>query len=131
MLEIDDAGEGKPLNEDTTRKIIGAAFEVHQQLGYGFLERVYQRALQVELLRRGGTAEIEKRIQVQYKGVVVGDYDADLIVDDCVAVEIKVGPQYDKRDEAHFLNELKATGIKVGMLVNFGRNKVEYKRLVF
>ena len=131
MLEIDDPGESKLLHEQTTGAIIGAAFEVHDQLGYGFLERVYQRALQVELVRRGATAEIEKRIQVQYKGVVVGDYDADLIVDDCVAVEIKVAPQYDKRDEAQLLNELKATGLKVGMLINFGRNKVEYKRLVF
>ncbi len=131
MLEVDDSGESKLLYESTTSKIIGAAFEVHDQLGYGFLERVYQRALQVELLRRGATAEIERRIQVQYKGVVVGDYDADLVVDECVAVEIKVAAQYDKRDEAQLLNELKATGLKVGMLVNFGRTKVEYKRLVF
>ena len=130
MLEFPDSGESKLLHERTTSRIIGAAFEVHDQLGYGFLERVYQRALQVELLRRA-TAEIEKRIQVQYKGVVVGDYDADLIVDGCVAVEIKVAPQYDKRDEAQLLNELKATGLKVGMLVNFGRTKLEYKRLVF
>jgi len=131
MLEVDESGKGKLLHESTTGRIIGAAFEVHQQLGYGFLERVYQRALQVELLRRGATAEIEKRIQVQYKGVVVGDYDADLIGDGCVAIEIKVASQYDKRDEAQLLNELKATGIKVGVLINFGRNKVEYKRLVF
>jgi len=131
MLEFPDSGESKLLHERTTGRIIGTAFEVHDQLGHGFLERVYQRAMQVELLRRGATAEIEKRIQVQYKGVVVGDYDADLIVDGCVAVEIKVAPQYDKRDEAQLLNELKATGLKVGMLVNFGRTKLEYKRLVF
>ena len=131
MLEFQDPGESKLLHESTTSRIIGAAFEVHDQLGYGFLERVYQRALQVELLRRGATAESEKRIQVQYKGIVVGDYDADLIVDGCVAVEIKDAPQYDKRDEAQLLNELKATGLKVGMLVNFGRAKLEYKRLVF
>jgi len=130
-MEVDDSGPSKLLHESTTSKIIGAAFEVHDQLGYGFLERVYQRALQVELLRRGATAEIEKRIQVQYKGVVVGDYDADLIVDECVVVEIKVALQYDNRNEAQLLNELKATGIKVGMLVNFSRAKVEYKRLVF
>jgi GxxExxY protein len=131
MLEFPDSGESKLLHETTTGRIIGAAFEVHDQLGCGFLERVYQRALQVELLRRGATAEIEKRIQVQYKGVVVGDYDADLIVDGCVAVEIKVAPQYDKRDEAQLLNELKATGVKVGILVNFGRTKLEYQRFVF
>ena len=131
MLEIHDEQADKLLHRATTEAIIGAAFEVHQQLGYGFLERVYQRALQVELLRRGVAAEIERRIQVQYKGVVVGDYDADLIVADSVVVEIKVNPQYDKRDEPQLLNELKATGFRVGLLVNFGRNKVEYKRLVF
>ena len=131
MLEIHDEHPDKLLHRATTETIIGAAFEVHQELGYGFLERVYQRALQVELIRRGVAAEIERRIQIQYKGVVVGDYDADLIVADSVAVEIKVNPQYDKRDEAQLLNELKATGLKVGLLVNFGRNKVEYKRLVF
>ena len=131
MLEIYDEHPDKLLHRATTETIIGAAFEVHQQLGYGFLERVYQRALQVELIRRGVAAEIERRIQVQYKGLVVGDYDADLIVGDSVAVEIKVNPQYDKRDEAQLLNELKATGLKVGLLINFGRNRVEYKRLVF
>ena len=130
MLEIHGEHPDKLLHRATTETIIGAAFEVHQELGYGFLERVYQRALQVKLIRRGVAAEIERRIQVQYKGVVVGDYDADLIVADSVAVEIKVNPQYDKRDAAQLLNELKATSLKVGLLVNFGRSKVEYKRLV-
>ena len=131
MLEVDDSEKRKLLHEETTSKIIGASFEVYNQLWHGFLERVYQRALQVELLRCGATAELEKRIQVHYKGAIVGDYDVDLLVDSCVAVEIKVAPQYDKRDEAQLLNELKATGLKVGMLINFGRTKVEYKRLVF
>jgi GxxExxY protein len=131
MLEISQADETSFPHKEITETIIGAAFEVHNQVGYGFLERVYQRALQVELLRRGISAEIEKRIQVQYKGTVVGDYDADLIVGDCVPVEIKVSLQYDKRDEAQLLNELKATGLKVGALLNFGRAKVEFKRLVF
>src|SRR5207247_11091355 len=131
MLEIHEEHPEKLLHRATTEKIIGAAFEVHDQLGYGVLERVYQRALQVELIRRGVTAEIEKRIQVQYKGVAVGDYDVDLIVNDNVAVEIKVAAQYDKRDEAQLLNELKATGLKVGVLVNFGRTKVEFKRFIF
>jgi|SRR5215831_7545976 len=131
MLEFEEEHPDKLLHRATTEAIIGAAFEVHRELGYGFLERVYQRALQVELSRRGFSAEIERRIQVTYKGVIVGDYDADLIVAGSVVVEIKVNPQYDKRDEAQLLNELKATGLKVGMFVNFGRAKVEYKRLVF
>ena len=118
-------------HKDFTEAIIGAAFEVHTQLGYGFLERVYHRALQVELLRRGFRVELEKRISVRYKDVVVGEYDADLLVEDVVLVEVKIAPQYDKRDEAQLLNELKATGIKLGLLLNFGRSKVELKRLVF
>jgi len=68
---------------------------------------------------------------VQYKGVAVGDYDVDLVVNGSVAVEIKVAAQYDKRDEAQLLNELKATGLKVGVLINFGRTKVEFKRFIF
>ena len=131
MLEIQGEHPDKLLHRATTEAIIGAAFEVPRELGYGFLERVYQRALQVELKHRGVAAEIERRIQIQYKGVIVGDYDADLIVDSCVAVEIKINPIYDKRDEAQLLNELKATGLKVGLLLNFARAKVEYKRLVF
>jgi len=131
MLEVDPPEDKPFLYRETTEKIIGAPFDVHRELGYGFLERVYQRALQVELLREGVSAEIERRIQVHYKGVIVGDYDADLIVAEVVAVELKVNPQYDKRDEAQLLNELKATGLKVGLLINFGRTKVEYKRLVF
>jgi len=92
MLEIEGEHPDKLLHRATTEAIVGAAFEVHRELGYGFLERVYQRALKVELLRREATAEIEKRIQVHYKGAVVGDYDADVLVDGCVIVEIKVAP---------------------------------------
>ena len=131
MLEIPGEHPDKLLHRDVTEKIIGAAFEVHRELGYGYLERVYERSMQVELIKHGSTAEIEKRVQVQYKQVVVGDYDSDLIVNGCVLVELKVNPQYDRRDEAQLLNVLKATGIRVGLLVNFGRLKVEYKRLVF
>jgi len=131
MLEVPDEHPDKWLHRDITERIIGSAFEVYNELGYGFLERVYERSMQVELIKRGSAAEIEKRVQVQYKQVVVGDYDSDLVVDGCVLVELKVNPQYDRRDEAQLLNVLKAAGIKVGLLINFGRSKVEYKRLVF
>lgn len=131
MLEAGPEDETPFPHKEKTEAIIGAAFEVYNHLGYGFLERVYHRAMQVELLRRGFNAELEKRLTVRYKEVIVGDYDADVLVNDAVLVEIKIAPQYDKRDEAQVLNELKATGLKIGMLVNFGRNKVEYKRLIF
>ncbi|PYI47304.1 MAG: GxxExxY protein [Verrucomicrobia bacterium] len=111
--------------------IIGSAFEVYKHLGYGFLHRVYQRSLQVELTRRGLSGDLEKRTTVRYKDVVVGEYDGDLVVNDVVLVEIKIAPQYDKRDEAQLLNVLKATGLNVGILLIFGRCKVEFKRLIF
>jgi len=127
-----EAEDGTPFpHKEITEAIIGGAFEVYNHRGYGFLERVYQRALQVELLRRGFRAELEKRITVHYKNAIVGEYDADLFVEDSVLVEIKVAPRYDKRDEAQLLNELKATGTQVGLLANFGRGSVEYKRFIF
>ncbi len=118
-------------HQQITEQIIGAAFEVYRVLGYGFLEKVYQKALQVELIKRGLTAELEHRITVTYKGVSVGDYQADLFVNGCVIVELKVAKTYNSDDEPQLLNELKATGIKVGLLINFGRTQVEYKRMVF
>ena len=117
--------------ESITGEIIGAAFEVHKILGYGFLERVYQRAMQVEFGLRGIRCEIEQAITVVYKGNVVGDYRADLFVEDSVIVELKVGKEYSSADEPQLLNELKATGVKVGLLINFGKSKVEFKRFVF
>jgi len=129
-MNTDETRMGKLLNEEITSRIIGSAFEVHNLLGYGFLEKVYQRALQVELIKRGSRAEMETIINVNYKGVVVGEYYADLLVDDVVNVEIKVAKTYNPGDEAQLLNELKATGIKIGMLVNFGRERVDYKRMI-
>ncbi|RMF63905.1 MAG: GxxExxY protein [Calditrichaeota bacterium] len=117
--------------EDITEAIIGSAFEVYNILGYGFLEKVYQRALQVELLRRGHSAAMEHPIKVRFKGVIVGEYEADLLVDEKVLVELKVANRYNPKDEAQLLNELKATEIRVGLLINFGKEKVEFKRLVY
>jgi len=131
MLEFKPEDETPFPHKDATEAIIGSAFEVYNYLGYGFLHRVYQRALQVELLRRGFSGELERRTTVRYKEVIVGEYDGDMIVNDAVLVEVKIAPQYDKRDEAQLLNVLKATGLKVGILLNFGRYKVEYKRLIF
>lgn len=117
--------------EDITRQIIGAAFEVHRVLGYGFLEKVYQKAMQVELTRLGLLAVIEQPVEVRYKGVIVGEYSADLLIDNSVIVELKVARSYQSSDEAQLLNELKASDIRVGLLINFGRQKVEFKRMVF
>jgi GxxExxY protein len=119
------------LHKDITGEIIGAAFEVYKELGYGFLESVYQKAMKVELELRGLRAELERQIQVTYKGVNVGHFEADIFVDECVIVELKFAKEYQKADEAQLLNELKATGIKVGLLINFGQTKADFKRMVF
>src|SRR5882672_3446861 len=105
--------------EPITREIIGAAFEVHNVLGYGFLERVYQRAMQIELELRGVKVELEPKIKIQFKGVIVGDYAADLLVAGKIIVELKTDPAYQALHEAQLLNELRGTGIKVGYLINF------------
>ncbi|MBI5774893.1 MAG: GxxExxY protein [Verrucomicrobia bacterium] len=117
--------------QPVTQQLIGAAFEVHNVLGYGFLERVYQRAMQVELEARGVKVELEPKIKVQFKGVIVGDYAADLLVEEKIIVELKTDPIYQAVHEAQLLNELRGTGIKVGYLINFGRERVEHKRMVF
>jgi GxxExxY protein len=116
---------------EITEAIIGAAFEVHSALGYGFLEAVYRNAMAVELRRRGRDALTESRMEVCYKDEVVGTYSADMLVNDTVIVEFKVAEEYRKADEAQLLNELAATGKPVGLLINFGRRKVEFKRLVW
>ena len=90
--------------QPVTQQLIGAAFEVHNILGFGFLEKVYQRALQVELRLRGVQVELEPKIQVQFKGVIVGDYAADLLVADKIIVELKTDAVYQSAHEAQLIN---------------------------
>ena len=118
------------LHKEATKEIIGAAFEVYNHLGYGFLEKVYKNAMKIELDLRGVPCVQEAPITVLFKGKTAGDYFADIFVAETVIVELKVAKQYNKADEAQLLNELRATGIKVGLLMNFGKEKVEFKRLV-
>ncbi len=121
----------KLIYDDITEKIIFAAFEVHNCLGYGFLEKVYQRSMQAELVRLGLRAEMEYALKIYYKGIMVGEYFADLLVESKVIIEFKVSKRYNPSDEAQVLNQLKASGMKVGLLINFGRYKVEFKRFVY
>ena len=116
---------------EITEAVIGAAFEVHGALGYGFLEAVYRNAMVVELKHRGFHPSVETRLEVHYKNEVVGLYIADMVVSDAVLVEFKVAEEYRKADEAQLLNELAATQKPVGLLINFGRRKVEFKRLAW
>lgn len=115
---------------DITYAINGAIFEVNSILGPGFLEKVYENALLIELKRRGLKVKNQVPISVSYKGEVVGAYTADLLVEENVIVELKTVENLDKVHEAQLLNYLKATGLHVGLLVNFKRKKADIKRMV-
>jgi GxxExxY protein len=115
---------------DVTYAINGAVFEVNRILGPGFLEKVYENALLVQLKRRGLKAESQVPIKVFYKENAVGEYIAEIFVEKKVIVELKTVEKLDKIHEAQLLNYLKATGIQVGLLINFHHPKVEIKRMV-
>ena len=111
-----------------TALIIGCAYKVSNGLGCGFLEKVYENALAHEMRKAGLTVEQQKPIVVQYDGVVVGEYVADLVVEGAVLIELKVCKAFDEIHEAQCLNYLKATGFPICLSLNFGRPKVEIKR---
>ena len=115
---------------DITYKINGAVFEVNKILGTGFLEKVYEKALLSELKGRGLSAETQVPIQVKYKGQLVGDYIADIVVENQVIVEIKAIENLQTIHEAQLLNYLKATGYKIGLLINLTHPKAQIKRLI-
>jgi GxxExxY protein len=117
-------------HEELTERIIGAFFEVHSRLGYGFLEKVYENALSVEFEERGIKFARQVPIEVTYRGRVVGEYFADLVVDDLVIVEIKAVRSLLPQHGAQLLNYLKATRFEVGLLLNFGPS-AKFVRKVF
>lgn len=117
------------LYEDITEEIIGAALEVHQELGYGFLEAVYGNALYRELTDRGLKCECQKKIDVYYKGKSVGNYIADMVVEDKVIVELKAVKDLCPEHKQQLLNYLVATQTEVGLLLNFGHSLVP-KRVI-
>jgi GxxExxY protein len=117
-------------HEELTEKIIQAFYKVYNTLGYGFLERVYLNAMYIELTAMGFKAEKEKKILVHYLGNVVGDYQADLIVEDIIAVELKAIDTLVEENEHQLVNYLKATTIEIGLLLNFGK-KPQIKRKIF
>lgn len=116
-------------HNEITEKIIGAAYKVHNTLGSGFLEKVYQNSLVIEIRALGFGVEVEKPMKVYYPGEVVGNYVADIIVEGKVILEIKAVKELSGIHEAQILNYLKATGIEVGLLINFGRS-VNIKRRI-
>ncbi len=113
---------------ELTEMIIGCAMKVHNTLGAGFLESVYQNALVYELRKAGLSVECEARIQVRYEDIVVGDFFADLLVEHQVMVENKAVQSIAVGHEVQLVNYLTATGIEVGLLINFGSQRLEFKR---
>ena len=113
-----------------TESIINCGMKVSNTLGAGFLEKVYENALVIELNKAGLKAEQQKKIEVMYEGVVVGDYFADVLVNDQVIGEVKALKGIDKSHQAQLLNYLKATGMRVGLILNFGTSRMSIKRMI-
>ena len=118
------------LHEELTNAIIKTFYEVYNELGYGFLEKVYQNSLYLELKNKGFKVEAQKKISVYYKGTEVGEYFADLIVEETIILELKAAECIVKDFENQILNYLRGTDCEVGLLLNFGK-KPEFKRKIF
>ncbi|MDR1585520.1 MAG: GxxExxY protein [Prevotellaceae bacterium] len=118
------------IHKELTNKIIATFYKVYNELGFGFLENVYQNALYLELLEEGFMIEVQKPIDVHYRNCVVGKYKADLVVDKKVILELKAVDYLVLEHELQLINYLKATDMEVGLLLNFGV-KPEIKRKIF
>jgi GxxExxY protein len=116
-------------HSEITGKIIESAYRVHNTLGFGFLETVYQNALIIELLKTGLNVEKEKRLRLWYENQIIGDFIADIIVEETVIIELKAVKELHAVHEVQLVNYLKATGIEIGLLINFGKS-VEIKRKI-
>lgn len=120
------------LYKEYTEQIIGAFYEVHNELGCGFLEAVYQEALAFEFELKGIPFEKEKQLRIKYKNRTLNKfYQADFICFDKIIVEVKALSALNSEHEAQLLNYLKATGIKIGLIVNFGEKSLKYKRMIY
>jgi GxxExxY protein len=122
--------EEKILYKDLSYKIVGLAMQLHTELGHGFLEKVYENSLMILLEENGLRAVQQHPIAVKYHGRIVGDYIADIIVDDTVIIELKALEKISEIHKAQTLNYLKATNYRLALLINFGKWKLEYTRLV-
>ena len=131
LFESDRGTErsGEMPSSELTEKIIGCAYNVSNTLGCGFLEKVYENSLAHELRKAGFSITQQQKIDVAYDGVVVGFYESDIIVEGRIIIEVKALRALDVAHKAQCLNYLKATGIRLGLLINFGNPKVEVKRV--
>lgn len=118
------------LYKDLSFAIIGAAMEVHNVLGPGFLEAVYQIALEKELALRKISFEPKVKLPVSYKGELIGEYEADLVVDGKIIVELKSISRFNSVHEAQAIHYLTSTGLQLALLINFGAGSLEYRRII-
>ena len=118
------------LHKEITSKIIQSFYKVYNILGYGFLEKVYENAMRIDISKSGSHVEQQKNIKVFYESEQVGDYYADLLVENLIIVELKAAETICDEHETQLLNYLRATDIEVGLLINFGK-KAEIKRKMF
>lgn len=117
--------------KELSEKIIGCAFEVYNNLGHGFLEKVYEKAMMLEMASNDIAAEFQKKIDVYYKNTLVGEYFADIVVENRIILELKSCSHIDKSHTAQLIHYLKATNMKVGYILNFGNDeRLEFKRFV-
>ncbi len=116
--------------QDLTEKIIGCAYQVYNKMGFGFLESVYEKCLLIELKRAGLQAEAQRSVAVYYEDEVVGEFLADVIVEDAIILELKSVRRVVKAHEVQLVNYLTATGKDVGLIINFAERNVEIKRKV-
>lgn len=115
-------------HKELTEKIIGCAYRVYNKMGFGFLESVYEKCLLIELRKSGLKAESQKPITVTYESEIVGEFVADIVVEETIILELKSVKQMVKAHEVQLVNYLTATGKPIGLLINFGETKVEIKR---
>ena len=120
----------KILYRELSYEIVGMAMDVYNELGYGFLEKVYENALMVMFEEKNIQAEQQKEINVQFKGRIVGNYVADILVEDKIIIELKSVSKLTDIHKAQVSNYLKATGVKLGIILNFGSEKLEFQRVV-
>lgn len=118
------------MYKELSYKIIGLAMEVHRELGYGFLEKVYENALMILFEENKVKAEQQKPLKVIFRETVVGEYIADIIVEDSIIIELKCTANISPVHKAQVSNYLKSTGLKLGIIINFGKEKLEFERVV-
>ncbi|MCF6183640.1 MAG: GxxExxY protein [Bacteroidales bacterium] len=118
------------LHSDITGKILKAFYNVYNKLGFGFLEKVYEKSMLIELRKLGLKAENQKQIKVYYDNAEVGEYYADIIVNNCIIIELKAAENLIPEHEAQLVNYLRATEIEVGLLLNFGKTPQKIRRVL-